>query len=155
MARAKQDHHFGKSRPSGDGNFNVHVKTSQEARDTHYRNLPDPTGKPPFNLDLADILPEKNLADIKKAKKLTFHVNGDMGGIVFATPQELVARGMEADFDDAAAPSDNPAFLYILGDCVYFNGEGEQYRAQFFEPYQFYKAPIFAVPGNHDGENLP
>lgn len=154
MARAEQAHQFGKSRPSGDGNFNIHVETPQEVRDTHYRDLPAPTGKPPFSLDIADILPAKSLADIKDAKKLTFHVNGDMGGIVFATPQELVARGMEADFDDSAKPSENPAFLYILGDCVYFNGAVEQYRAQFFEPYQFYKAPIFAVPGNHDGENL-
>jgi len=158
MAKAKQPtaaHQFGKARPSGDGNFNVHVATPQATRDTQFRPLPAPTGASPYQLDLTDILPKESLADITKAKKLTFHVNGDMGGVQFAVPQQLVAKGMEDDFDSTAKPSDNPAFLYILGDCVYFNGEIAQYRAQFFEPYQHYLAPIFAVPGNHDGENLP
>jgi hypothetical protein len=149
-----QVHRFGQPRPAGDGNFKMHVRTPQEVRDTHYRDLPPPTGKPPYQLSLADILPAKSLTDIEAAGKLTFHVNGDMGGINFAVPQELVARGMEADFDANAKPQDNPAFLYILGDCVYFNGEVTAYRAQFFEPYRHYNAPIFAVPGNHDGEDL-
>ncbi|KXV03543.1 hypothetical protein CR51_17160 [Caballeronia megalochromosomata] len=26
------------------------------------------------------------------------------------------------------------------------------YIEQFYEPYQYYNAPIFAVPGNHDGD---
>jgi hypothetical protein len=88
-------------------------------------------------------------------KKLTFHLNGDMGGIKFAVPQQLVAKGMEEDFDVSRDASENPAFLYITGDCVYFNGEVTQYYVQFYEPYEFYPAPIFAVPGNHDGDNLP
>jgi hypothetical protein len=157
MARApkSQPHQFGKTRPSGDGNFNMHVHTPQATRDTHYRELPAPTGKSPFHLDIADIIPARDLTSIKDARKLTFHVNGDMGGVNFAVPQQLVARGMEDDFVSGEKPSDNPAFLYILGDCVYFNGEVDKYRAQFFEPYQHYLAPIFAVPGNHDGENLP
>jgi hypothetical protein len=47
-----------------------------------------------------------------------------------------------------------PQFLYLVGDCVYFNGETTRYYAQFHQPYEHYPAPIFAVPGNHDGENL-
>jgi len=158
MAKAKavqQTHQFGKLRPSGDGNFNTHVSVPQEVRDTHFRPLPKPTGKAPYHLDLAAILPADVLTEIERAQKMTFHVNGDMGGISFAVPQELVAKGMEADFVDGAAPSDNPAFLYILGDCVYFNGALDQYNPQFFVPYEHYPAPIFAVPGNHDGENVP
>ncbi len=69
--------------------------------------------------------------------------------------QMLVARGMEADFQSGADPSENPAFLYVVGDCVYFNGEKTQYYPQFYHPYEYYPAPIVAVPGNHDGENLP
>ena len=80
--------------------------------------------------------------------------NGDMGGIEYAVPQELVAKGMEADFTGHADLSEQPAFLYITGDCVYFNGEIKEYYKQFYQPYEFYKGPIFAVPGNHDGENL-
>ena len=85
---------------------------------------------------------------------MTFHLNGDMGGIQYAVPQELVAKGMERDFDPHADASETPAFLYILGDCVYFNGEIKEYYKQFYQPYEFYPGPIFAVPGNHDGENL-
>ena len=154
MAQVKQDHQFGKIRPTGDGKFQVHVSTTQEKRDTHYRELPTPTGNAPFRLDLADVLPVESIDDINKSKKITFHINGDMGGIKFGVPQQLVAKGMEDDFVNGAKPSENPAFLYILGDCVYFNGQSSEYRAQFFDPYEHYLAPIFAVPGNHDGENL-
>ncbi|MDE2397530.1 MAG: metallophosphoesterase, partial [Burkholderiales bacterium] len=157
MARAKSvpaSHQFGKTRPSGDGNFNAHVMTPKEVRDTHFRPLPKPTGKPPFKLDLASVLPADQLARIKAARKMSFHINGDMGGVNYAVPQELVAKGMEADFVAGAAASDNPAFLYILGDCVYFNGALDQYNPQFYQPYEYYAAPIFAVAGNHDGENI-
>lgn len=105
-------------------------------------------------MNIADILPDDDYRAITAAKKITFHVNGDMGGIKYAVPQELVAKGMEQDFDSERAAPENPAFLYITGDCVYFNGEPSQYYSQFYEPYEFYKGPIFAVPGNHDGENL-
>src|SRR5262249_34670071 len=39
-----------------------------------------------------------------------------------------------------------------LGDVVYFNGQSNLYRYEFYEPFQHYQAPIFAVPGNHDGD---
>ncbi|MBV9851959.1 MAG: metallophosphoesterase [Armatimonadetes bacterium] len=45
-----------------------------------------------------------------------------------------------------------PAFLYLLGDVIYFNGQSTLYREQFYDPYKFYPAPIFAIPGNHDGD---
>ena len=145
-------HVFGRTRPSHSGKFPIHQK---EARDTHFRPLPPPTGKTPFRLDLKSILSAADYQDIVRKKRLTFHLNGDMGGIQYAVPQELVAKGMEADFDSAKPASANPAFLYITGDCVYFNGEVKEYYKQFYQPYEFYRGPIFAVPGNHDGENLP
>jgi acid phosphatase type 7 len=46
-------------------------------------------------------------------------------------------------------------FFYHLGDVVYPHGEEAGYRSQFFAPYAAYSAPIFAVPGNHDGELTP
>jgi hypothetical protein len=50
------------------------------------------------------------------------------------------------------ASDDPPAFLYNLGDLVYFNGQSEGYVSQFYEPYQNLNYPIFAIPGNHDGD---
>ncbi len=163
MARRKQStarqpaeqtptHTFGRTRPSQSGAYPLHV---QPERDTKFRPLPPPTGPKPFHLDLASVLSSGDYQAIAAAKTMTFHVNGDMGGIKFGVPQQLVAKGMEQDFDPKAAASDNPAFLYIVGDCVYYNGEIADYYAQFYEPYEFYPRPIFAVPGNHDGENLP
>jgi hypothetical protein len=104
---------------------------------------------------LKDIIAPDDYAAITRDGIFTFHLNGDMGGIMYAVPQELVAKGMEQDFGPQAPADANPAFLYITGDCVYFNSEIGQYYAQFYQPYEFYPRPIFAVPGNHDGENLP
>jgi hypothetical protein len=122
--------------------------------DVAFRPLPKPTGRSPFHLDLKSIISPSDYQSIVSAKQLTFHVNGDMGGIKNGMEQQLVAKGMEADFAPAAAASENPAFLYIMGDCVYYNGEITEYYSQFYQPYEFYPRPIFAVPGNHDGENL-
>ena len=145
-------HVFARSRPSRTGGYPLHVTPP---RDTYFRELPPPTGPEPFHLDLKDVIAPDDYAAITKTDTLTFHLNGDMGGILYAVPQELVAKGMEGDVDPQATADANPAFLYITGDCVYFNGEVAQYYAQFYQPYEFYPRPIFAVPGNHDGENLP
>jgi hypothetical protein len=145
-------HLFGRTRPSHSGKFPIHVEPE---RDTHFRALPKATGPSPYRLDLKSIISAGDYADIKREKKLTFHVNGDMGGIKQGMDQQLVAKGMEQDFDAKLPASENPAFLYITGDCVYYNGEVKEYYAQFYEPYEFFPRPIFAVPGNHDGEALP
>jgi hypothetical protein len=143
------DHVFGRVRPSHDGDFQVNGTT---VRVTRFRELPAPTGPAPYHLDLRDIIPASAYEEVIAAKKLVFHFNGDIGGINFAVPQELVAAGMEADCYAAGQPA--PRFLYLAGDCVYFNGETSRYYAQFYQPYEHYALPIFAVPGNHDGDNL-
>ncbi len=50
------------------------------------------------------------------------------------------------------AEKDRPSFFYHLGDVVYFNGEAKEYYPQFYAPYETYNIPIFAIPGNHDGD---
>ena len=153
LVKGRGTHVFSQTRPSQGGAFPLHTKA---VRNLAYRPLPPPTGRAPFRLDLKTILADADYQAIVKAKKLTFHFNGDMGGIGYAVPQELVAKGMEADFGPPTSKAaEKPAFLYITGDCVYFNGEIKEYYNQFYHPYEFYHAPIFAVPGNHDGENLP
>lgn len=151
IARQSGNHIFGRARPSESGAFPLHLT---RGRDTRFRPLPRPTGKSPYQLDLQTILPPEDYAKIVQKKRITFHLNGDMGGISYAVPQELVAKGMEADFGASLDASRNPAFLYILGDCVYYNGEVKEYYPQFYQPYEFYPRPIFAVAGNHDGENV-
>ncbi|MDT0453107.1 metallophosphoesterase family protein [Streptomyces hesseae] len=148
MVKGSGGHMFARKRPSA----GLHM---EPPRDTHFRPLPPPTGAAPFRLDLKDVLDARTYDAIAKAGSLTFHMNGDMGGIDYAVPQELVAAGMEDDLAVGTGPAGKPAFLYVVGDCVYFNGEIAKYYAQFYQPYEFYGAPIFAVPGNHDGENLP
>ena len=56
---------------------------------------------------------------------------------------------MEHDLETLDPP---PAFLYHLGDVVYFDGERNRYYDEFYDPYLHYLPPIFAIPGNHDGD---
>ena len=78
------DHVFGRTRPNASGTFSLHTTPK---RDTHFRDLPTPTGKPPFQLDLKTIVPAVQYKAIVAAKKLVFHLNGDMGGINYDVPQ--------------------------------------------------------------------
>ncbi len=64
--------------------------------------------------------------------------------------EDSVADRMVKDFA-AANAQEHPAFLFHLGDVVYFYGEEEYYYSQFYKPFRDYPAPIFAIPGNHDG----
>lgn len=43
-----------------------------------------------------------------------------------------------------------PAFLYHLGDVVYFAGDIDKYGDNFYETYQHYPGFIVSIPGNHD-----
>jgi hypothetical protein len=114
--------------------------------------LPKPTAAPPFHLKLGEVIPPEASAKLQKAGKIVFQITGNTGGTK-PKPQLLVAQRMEADFANDAP--DKPAFLYLLGNIVYFHGEADKYYDQFYEPYGHYPAPIFAIPGNHDGDQLP
>lgn len=121
-------------------------------------NLPDaprfqpspPAAPGDLALRLETILPGVTEASAA-AGGLAFHAVGDTGGIHGNETQNAVAAAMQAQIASASG-RDRPRFLFHLGDVVYLNGESSQYVAQFYEPYQFYDAPIFAIPGNHDGE---
>ncbi len=83
--------------------------------------------------------------------QLVFHCVGDVGGVHGTATQDAIANAMEQQLEHAAA-KDAPRFLYIAGDVVYFNGQQRLYKTEFYEPYQYYRALIFAIPGNHDGD---
>ncbi len=115
-----------------------------------FRPLPAPTGHAPYHLSLDSVLPEGKWDEIKKAKKLVFHAVGDTGGIQSGTQQTIVAKYMYNDLLQAKV-----AFFYHLGDVVYYYGEADHYYGEFYDPYFHYDAPIFAIPGNHDGNVAP
>ena len=150
----KQSRTFGRPRLSQKSLSYTLKKPAFKGR--RFQTLPAPTGSPPYRLDLKDVVPGDLYKAIVRGKRMVFHTAGDLGGIKFAVPQQLVADGLERDFDpNATNPADNPAFFYGLGDCVYYNGQASEYFAQFYQPYEHYLAPIFAVPGNHDGDAVP
>ena len=115
--------------------------------------LPTPTGQAPYHLSLDSVLPAATMQAIRAAGKLVFHIVGDTGGVKAPQSQQLVVSHMENDFN-ASDPSANPAFFYNLGDVVYYYGQASEYYAQFYDPNVHYPAPIFAIPGNHDGDVL-
>jgi len=119
-----------------------------------FQPLPLPTGNPPYHLDIGSIIPAPVYQNIVQSKKMTFHLIADVGGVENPQDQLLVADHMETQFDKSK-PNGNPAFLYIAGDLVYYYGKLSEYNNQFFEPYKFYPAPVFAIPGNHDGDVDP
>jgi hypothetical protein len=103
----------------------------------------------PYNLDLAQVLGNEAVARMEAAGSMTFHTAGDSGGVKRPEVQALVARGMERSFEGNPKPA---SFFYHLGDVVYFMGETRKYFDQFYDPYEHYPAPIFAIAGNHDGQ---
>jgi hypothetical protein len=122
---------------------------SDPKNNPHFEKLPI-TNNVNLTLPLRVVVPE-TAARAEKEKKLVFHLIGDSGGIHGDDVQVAVAEAMEHQIKTAGS-ADKPAFLYHLGDVVYFNGQSELYGSQFYEPYQYYPAPIFAIPGNHDGD---
>ena len=86
----------------------------------------------------------------QKAGKLVFHCVGDVGGVNGTATQDAIATAMEDQLK--VKGNGKPGFLYILGDVVYFNGQQRLYKTEFYEPYQYYQALIFAIPGNHDSD---
>jgi hypothetical protein len=118
-------------------------------------DLPPATGIPPYRLDLASIITEDAYQKIVDNKRLVFHAVGDTGGVNTATYQQHVESYMELDFNVEDHEVANPTFFYHLGDVVYYDGEVTNYYWEFYEPYLHYPAPIFAIPGNHDGNVNP
>jgi hypothetical protein len=85
---------------------------------------------------------------ILEASPLTFLVIGDHGGVLDPDPQNAVSNAMQA----RGQHDPRPAFVYSVGDIVYFNGDPTQYTPQFYEAYGHLQLPIVGIPGNHDGD---
>ena len=106
---------------------------------------PVPAAKSTTPMELSSVIGAGPVQKIQSAGKITFHTVGDTGGIHSPQFQFAVADAMAADLSSGAA------FWYHLGDVVYYFGQEQYYFEQFYDPYRDYNAPIFAIPGNHDG----
>ena len=119
-----------------------------------WRDLPPPTGTAPYHLNLGQVLDAAAITRIQDTGTMIFHAVGATVGVNTVTYQENVATYMGHDFL-AGAPEKSPSFFYHLGDVVYYDGEAANYFFEFYEPYTNYHGPIFAIPGNHDGDVNP
>jgi len=113
--------------------------------------VPGPRGGVYPVLALEDVLGTTAVQAITQAGQIVIHTVGDTGAPEIAKlPNDTaVADLMLQDF--SGDPSGKPAFLFHLGDVVYYFGEQNYYYDQFYKPYRSYPGPIFAIPGNHDG----
>jgi predicted phosphodiesterase len=113
-----------------------------------FKPLPPPAGAYPYHLDIRQVLP--NIP----TNKMAFHMAGDTGGLVHPeykhrVATEMIRQGKQDSSENA------PVFFFHLGDVVYNFGQAANYYSQFFEPYENYPGPIFAIAGNHDGDMDP
>jgi hypothetical protein len=111
--------------------------------------------KTPQEMSLADVLGADAVQQIQSAGSIVFHSIGDTGGIKMPFAQFAVADAMTKDVGSAGYQSGRPAFCFHLGDVVYYFGQERYYFDQFYDAYRDYDGPIFAIPGNHDGEMFP
>ena len=146
---------FGQPKPSSDpSGFKNPVTDKSLAGLKNLEPIPQPRGgaaEPILTLEavFGDAGAAKMQA-IQSSSQIVFHSVGDTGSVAGPATQSLVSDKMVSDFNEAD-PANVPAFLFHLGDMVYYFGEATYYYDQFFEPYRDYPAPILAIAGNHDG----
>ncbi|HME11036.1 MAG TPA: metallophosphoesterase [Bryobacteraceae bacterium] len=113
-----------------------------------FQPLPPPNGPAPYRFDLSQLLSAADIAAIKQAGLLVCHTVGDTGDYR-GQQQDFVAAMMTQDAN-GLANGQKPAFLYHLGDVVYFAGDIDKYGDNFYETYKSYPCFIVSIPGNHD-----
>lgn len=140
---------------------NMNFKPRRPFGDPLAPNKPDPSFAeiPSFNkmpkdlsYDLEQAIGKSEVKRITDAGQMVFHIVGDTGDINSLGITKDLSDQMESQY--STGDKNNPAFLYILGDLVYYNGAATDYRDQFYDPYKNYPNVIMAVPGNHDGQTV-
>ena len=115
--------------------------------------IPPPRKGASMIMKLEDVIGQPAVDQIIRSGKIVFHSAGDTGADkqTRAVDEADVARMMAGDLALSVAAMERPSFFYHLGDVVYEFGQPDSYYGQFYEPFCMYNAPIFAIPGNHDG----
>jgi predicted phosphodiesterase len=114
-----------------------------------FKPLPAPTGTYPYHLVIDKVIPTIS------NQKMVFHMAGDTGGFQLPFIKHLVANEMAKQCEVFKGTDDCPSFMFHLGDVVYNFGQAKEYFSQFFEPFDTYPGPIFAISGNHDADVDP
>jgi len=149
---------FGDPKPSPD-NFNTFNPKDVFADSGIFvpavpEKIPSPW-RTPSVMSLDQILGKAATQQIQSSGSIVFHSIGDSGGVKEPAHQFHVADALTADLAQKTFSNGRPAFLFHLGDVVYYFGQEVYYFDQFYDPYRDYDAPIFAIPGNHDGVMYP
>jgi predicted phosphodiesterase len=114
--------------------------------------IPPPRQGASLIMRLEDVIGQEAVNDIMKAGKIVFHAIGDTGADKqYRVADEADVAGFMAKDLSVNIQAERPSFFYHLGDVVYEFGQASSYYSQFYEPFCMYNAPIFAIPGNHDG----
>jgi Calcineurin-like phosphoesterase len=141
---------FGDPKPEVANGFQLDSQGLHAEEERELQTVPKPRLLQP-RMELAEVVGEQSVEQIKQSGKIAFHAVGDTGAgnaKVGPEPEMSVADSMA---DDLAEVQPSPAFLFHLGDVVYYFGERSKYYEQFYSPFRVYDRPIFAIPGNHDG----
>jgi predicted phosphodiesterase len=109
--------------------------------------IPDPKREPMMTLD--EIIGNNGVQEISAWGSITFQLVGDTGSP--DTMTEIISDAMTSDYQ-VSNPAGSPAFLFHLGDVIYYDNSANGYLQQFYTPYKHYPGKIIAIPGNHDGE---
>jgi hypothetical protein len=131
-------------------------RSRQELHDTQAGQIieiPVPKRSPSV-MDLAEVIGDESVKQIRQSGQLVFHTVGDTGA---GQHEDLgdVVQVMSMDFQ-RPNPADHPAFFMHLGDVCYnlrYGVPGSKrgmYEPQFYIPYSHYPGKIVAIPGNHD-----
>jgi Calcineurin-like phosphoesterase len=131
--------------PANFSNFSKQQISADSAAKGIEQLEPIPPVRSTAPMDLASVIGTGATQAVQTSGKIVFHTVGDTGGIHNPEFQFAVADALA---DDTASGA---SFWYHLGDVVYYFGQDQYYFEQFYDPYRDYNAPIFAVPGNHDG----
>jgi hypothetical protein len=147
---------FGDPKPSPDNYDTFNPKDVFADSGINVTAVPEAIPKPwrtPSTMTLDQVIGAAAVQTIQKSGSIVFHCLGDSGGVKEPAHQFAVADAMTADLSNNKGG--RPSFLFHLGDVVYYFGQEVYYFDQYYDPYRDYNAPIFAIPGNHDGVMFP
>ncbi|HTV47786.1 MAG TPA: metallophosphoesterase [Phycisphaerae bacterium] len=129
----------------------THLASRRSSNDYQGLGLPFPHPSTDCIMDLTYYFGPEAVNKIVSSGKFIFHMTGDTG--VGSNEQKNVAEAMARDINNTNHEL-GPSCLILLGDIIYGSNKEAGYADKFYRIYDHYDRLIFAIPGNHDGEEL-